>query len=186
MEAKSAVSVQQNIFDYGELPGSDIKRCESAAERITRSQRRMAADIIAIGKELLTVKEKLEHGQFGKWIKHYFGWSHQTANNMMQAADMFGKLQNFGNLTIDTSALYLLSSNKCPDETRDEIIERAEQGERITHAKVKEHLEVDQDEPSFDDRIDKIVDRIRSLAKCDDRQLLIARLKVLCEELSSD
>lgn len=71
---------------------------------------------------------------------------------MMMAAEAFGKIENFSNLTIDQSALYLLSSEKCPDETREDFIERAEQGERITHAAVKQALaELSQDdEPTID------------------------------------
>ena len=119
MEAPSrAIAVQRDLFDYGELSAPDVKKCEAAVEKIKKYQRRMAGDIIAIGGELLIVKERLEHGQFGQWIAHYFGWSSRTAQTMMQASEVFGKCENFSHLTIDTSALYLLSSDKCPDETR--------------------------------------------------------------------
>lgn len=137
--AKRPAERQLSLFDYGDLAVADVKRCEAAVERITKSQRRMAGDIIAIGKELLAVKDRLEHGQFGQWIKHYFGWSQPTASRMMQAAETFKEF-NLNTLTVDTSALYLLSSNRCPDELREELIERAEGGERITHATVKQAL----------------------------------------------
>lgn len=89
----SALSAQL-VFDYGELKAADIKACESAVERISKFQRRIAGDIIAIGKELIAVKERLEHGQFGPWLKHHFGWSQPTASRMMQAAETFGGWKN--------------------------------------------------------------------------------------------
>ena len=188
MEAPSAVAVQRQLFDYGELTATEVKKCEAAVDRITKCQRRMAADILAIGKELLAVKERLEHGQFGDWIKHYFGWASSTAARMMDAAKVFGEFPNLGNLTIDTSALYLLSSDKCPDETRDEFVERAEKGERITHAMVKAELDGDdKDEPTYEDRIDKIIAKIRLLAANEpQRCILIASLKNICQELEED
>ena len=137
-------------FKYSDVAVSDQKECENALEQIFSYQRRMASDVVAIGCLLLDVKEKLEHGQFTAWIKHYFGWSQQTASNMMRAGEMFGKLPNFGDLTIDTSAVYLLASMTCPDDLREEILTRASKGERITHATVREaidELRADDDEP---------------------------------------
>lgn len=127
-------------FDYQNLAPRDVTKCEQAVEKIAGYQRRMAGDIVAIGKELLAVKERLEHGQFGDWLEHYFKWSPATAKRMMQAAETF-KTLNLSDLTIDQSALYLLASDKCPDEIREEVIERAENGERITHASVKQALQ---------------------------------------------
>ena len=137
-------------FKYSDVVVSDQKKCEDAIDRIFGYQRRMASDVVAIGCLLIDVKEKLEHGQFGAWIKHYLGWSQQTISNMMRAGETFGKVPNFGDLTIDTSALYLLASMTCPDELREEIITRASKGERITHAIVREALDdlrSDEDEP---------------------------------------
>lgn len=137
-------------FKYSDVVVSDQKKCEDAIDRIFGYQRRMASDVVAIGCLLIDVKEKLEHGQFGAWIKHYLGWSQQTVSNMMRAGETFGKVPNFGDLTIDTSALYLLASMTCPDDLREEIITRASKGERITHATVREALDElrsDDDEP---------------------------------------
>jgi len=181
-----AIAVQRDLFDYGELSAPAVKQCEAAVERITKYQRRMAGDIIAIGKELLAVKAKLEHGQFGEWIGFHFGWAWKTADRMMKAAETFGELDKLSNMTIDTSALYLLSSDKCPDETREEFIERAERGERITHAAVKQELDADKYEPTYDDRLDKMMARLRAMADDDHRSILLASLKIICQELEDD
>lgn len=187
--AKTAVAKRNGkqlaLFDYGDAAASDVKHCEKAVERIRGYQRRMAGDIIAIGGELQGVKERLEHGQFGDWIAHYFGWSHMTASRMMSAAAVFGdKINKL--LNIDTSALYLLSSDKCPDETREEIIERAEKGEHITHAAVKQELDGDTEPPTYEEQIDKVVAKIRKLASDEHRCILLATLKNICQELEED
>lgn len=185
-QPSTAVAVQRELFDYGDLSAPEVKRCESAVEKITKYQRRMAGDIVAIGSELLAVKDKLEHGQFGAWIGHHFGWSNDTAGRYMNVAKTFGHIPQFAEFKIDTSALHLLANDKCPDETRDEFIERAESGERITHAMVKQELDGDKYEPSYDDRIDKVVARIRAMANHEYRALLLARLKIVCQELEED
>ena len=143
----------QRTFDYNGMKAPDIKRCESAVTKIGAKQRRIAADIIDIGKELIAVKERLPHGMFGSWLDHHFGWSQQSASNMMRAALQFGKVPKFGDLTIDQSALYLLSSDSCPDEVREEVLDTAKSGERITHKQVKEAIAADRDEE--DDDIDE-------------------------------
>lgn len=147
--------LRQLTFDYGDLEPDAIDRCEQAIEAISQSQRRVAGEIIAIGRELLAVKDQLEHGQFGPWLQYHFGWTHETARRMMNAARTFGENPQIVDFTIDQSALYLLSSDKCDDDTREAIMERAEAGERITHAMVKAALDPepepeDEDEPEED------------------------------------
>ena len=156
-----ATELARTQFDYGDAGAKEVKRCEAAIERIDAKQRRMANDIVAIGKELLAVKASLPHGLFGGWLAHHFGWSHKTACRMMEAAQTFGKIDNLSNLTIDQSALYLLASDQCDDDTRQELLERAEQGERITHEMVRRALEpepepteADNDSPEEDDDSD--------------------------------
>ena len=148
-----AVAKPVDTWNYGGVPAVDARRCRAAYETIVKHQRNMAGNIIAVGKELIAVKARLEHGQFGDWIKHHFEWSARTAQGMMQAAEVFGKCENFAHLSIDTSALYLLSSDSCPDELREDILERAGSGELITHATVKDKIrqfagDDDEDEPA--------------------------------------
>jgi hypothetical protein len=48
------------------------------------------------------------------------------------------KFRNFRNLNLPVSALYLIAAPSTPEKVRDEVIERAEAGESMTRAKVKE------------------------------------------------
>jgi hypothetical protein len=179
-------------FDYGELSATAIRKCSAIVSRIDKRQKNIAADIIAIGKELLAAKDTLDHGQFGPWLKHHWGWSARSAERMMQAAIAFGKYDNLSNLTIDQSALYLLSSDKCPENVCDEMLSQAESGGRITHKMVKDAItdaSNDDDAPndvSYEDILDRVIDRIRKMAEDEHRDILVARLRNLCEELSYD
>jgi len=54
----------------------------------------------------------------------------------MNVAIMF-KSANFADLSIAPSALYLLASDDTPKPVREQVIERAKSGEKITHKAVK-------------------------------------------------
>ena len=63
------------------------------------------------------------HGEWLPWLKDNFGWSQQTASNYVRAYQAFGKLPNVGSLdglSIEASALYLLSAPSVPAEVRGE------------------------------------------------------------------
>lgn len=157
MDAGS-MATQLVLFEYGDLPAKDTRHCEQAAERIRKRQRSIAKDVIAMGQELLDVKERLPHGMFGKWLEFHFGWSERTSRNMMQAAVVF-KTANFAELTIDQSALYLLSSESCPEDATELAIERAQKGERITHKLAKQIIaECENSQDECDDEEDDAFD----------------------------
>jgi hypothetical protein len=63
------------------------------------------------------LKERLEHGQWLPWLKGEFGWSRQTAVSFMQVYECF-KCQNFGQLEVDVSALYLITAPSTPEPVR--------------------------------------------------------------------
>jgi hypothetical protein len=101
---------------------------------IKERMKRTAQDIVEIGQRLIEVKERLGHGRFGKWLKAEFGWGTTTAWKFMRVGEQF-KFSHCENIA--PSALYLLAAPSTPDEVRREALERAYQGESITHAKVK-------------------------------------------------
>lgn len=143
-------NTQLALFDYNGVVGRDVKACESAANRIRKRERRMCLDVVSIGEELLVVKERLPHGMFGKWLDHHFGWTDRAARMFIGAAEVFGKTENFSELTIDQSAMYLLSADSCPEDATNEAIKRAKKGERITHKVAKDirakHTQCDSDD----------------------------------------
>ncbi|UGY28178.1 DUF3102 domain-containing protein [Bradyrhizobium septentrionale] len=104
------------------------------AEAIRALGKRMIGDIIEIGRLLTEAKQIVGHGNWLPWIEREFGWSRQTANNFINVFkfEEFGKVPNFGNLSLPVSGLYMLAAPGTPDEAREALIARAEGGERLS------------------------------------------------------
>jgi len=125
-------------FDYSPLDTKIAEKARSAAERIRERLTKTLEDLIEVGSDLLAVKEALDHGQFGAWLRAEFGWAERTARNFMSVAERFGKSARVADLTIDPTAAYLLAAPSTPDEARQAAVERAEAGEHVTTAVAKE------------------------------------------------
>jgi len=129
-----------------EVPVDDLYASLDVETRIVVQQRtseiktlmrRTAQDIVDIGQKLIEVKERLGHGVFGAWLPVEFGWSRTTAVRFMRVAEQF-KFANLANLSIASSALYLLAESSTPESARQEALQRAEQGEHITYRGAQE------------------------------------------------
>jgi hypothetical protein len=125
----------QQGYDYTAIEDYAIsERVASAAATIHVFMRDIGQSIITIGNELRVVKAQIPHGEWGKWLEAEFGWSDRQAQRFMKVSLRFeGKTDNLSDF--GTSALYLLASSD--DEVIDEAIERAENGEYISHAVAK-------------------------------------------------
>ncbi|WNN76715.1 DUF3102 domain-containing protein [Lysinibacillus capsici] len=61
-----------------------------------------------IGKRLIEVKERLPHGEWGKWLKENVEYSQSTANNLMQIhVEYSSNSQAFGNLSYSKAVALL-------------------------------------------------------------------------------
>lgn len=123
-------------FDYGALDTETRIVIQQRTSEIKSAMRRTATDIIDIGQKLTDVKEQLGHGHFRNWLKAEFNWSISAATKFMQVSEQF-KCVNFTHLNITASALYLLAAPSIPKKARGEALERATQGEAITHTEAK-------------------------------------------------
>jgi len=129
--------LEPQSFDYTALNAVTKIFVQDKTKEIKRLIRRSAQDIFDIGQGLIEVKERLGHGSFRRWLRTEFTWSIPAANKFMQVAQKFKSI-NFIHLDIAASALYLLAAPSTPEEARQEALERAFQGERITSGKAKE------------------------------------------------
>lgn len=124
-------------FNYELLESKLADKIRTAADRIRDRVKKTVEDIVGVGSDLLIVRESLQHGQFGAWLKAEFGWSERSAQNFMSVAEKF-KSANFADLPIQPSAAYLLAAPSVPDEAREKAFEKAEAGEEITFTTAKE------------------------------------------------
>jgi phage N-6-adenine-methyltransferase len=130
----------QLAFGYQALDTETRIIVQQRTSEIKTLMRRTAQDIIDIGQKLIEVKARLGYGNFGAWLQAEFGWSDRTARQFMMVSEQF-KSENFADLNFAPSALYLLASPSTPETARAEAIERANNGESITHGTAKQIVE---------------------------------------------
>ncbi len=139
-EEKGELVVIQPGFDYTPLAAKTANKVKETADRIRQTVKHTIDDIIAVGNDLLEVKEVLPHGQFTPWLRAEFGWTERTARNFMAVAEQFGKTEMISDLKIEPTAAYLLAAPSAPDEAREAAVKLAEDGERVTPKIAKELL----------------------------------------------
>ncbi len=131
----------QKPFDYAALDAGTARQVRVTAQRIRQRVRQTLEVLIAIGMDLIAVKQVLPHGCFLSWLRTEFGWAERTARNFMIVAQRFGaKSAIIADLTIDPTAAYLLARPSVPEEAVTVAVRRAEKGERVTVAVAREIL----------------------------------------------
>lgn len=78
--------VQRSLFDYNALDIETRIFVQEKAAAIQARLKRTVNDVIAIGQDLIEVKDRLPHGQFLPWLHAEFELSERTAQNFMYAA----------------------------------------------------------------------------------------------------
>ncbi|MBF0395753.1 MAG: hypothetical protein HQK78_03200 [Desulfobacterales bacterium] len=86
------------------------------------------------------------HTDFGyqeyiRWVKEDLGLSERQGNTFLNVYDKFGSTAIIAVKDIQPTILYLLSAPSTPDEACEKIIEKANNGEKITVASAKEDIE---------------------------------------------
>ena len=125
-------------FDYGSLGLVEQQHLQQKAVEIKERLQRSAQDIWEIGQRLVEVRSHLKHGQFELWLKAEFGWSRRTAYNFISIYETFDKSATVAQINATTSALYSMAAPSTSETVRSELLEREQQGERITREAVRE------------------------------------------------
>jgi hypothetical protein len=102
--------------------------------------RRVVTDVIEIGHRLTESRNICGHGYWLPWLDCEFGWSDKTAENFINVYKLSSKFENFSNLNLPLSGLYLLAAPSTPPEARDQIIEQAKAGKSVPVAEIKKTI----------------------------------------------
>jgi Protein of unknown function (DUF3102) len=95
-------------------------------------------NIVEIGRRLIECKKLVGPRNFGCWLDKEFRWSERHARNFMYAYELAeSKSENFSELDLPISAIFLLAAPSVPEPVRDEILGRAKAGEKVKHKEVK-------------------------------------------------
>ena len=126
-------------FDYDSLDLETSSFVREKTDEIKVITRRMAQDALKIGQNLTEIKAKLGHGNYEKWVSTEFPLSKRMAQNFTAAYKTFkDKSADFADLEMSQAVLFKLSETLTTDEAREEALQRAEQGEKITLRKAQE------------------------------------------------
>lgn len=136
MSSQSEQTTKIANFNYQDLNSQQRSEIERATAAIRERLRRAAQDIWEIGRMLSEVQSQLRRGQFDNWIKAEFDWSRRTAYKFISVYKRFDNSVNLEEVNIATSALYLLAAESTPEEVREEFIQKAQEGEKVTHQQV--------------------------------------------------
>lgn len=128
-------------YDYTQLPDLHRMHVQSAAAQIKLNFKRLQNNILEVGKHLDAVKTRLDHGQWGEWLKAEFDLTDRSAQRYMQAWHTYGERPESAAL-LTSSALMLLSSDTVPEPAREEVETKAkETGKSPTKREVQEIVE---------------------------------------------
>lgn len=123
-------------FDYEQL--DDAAALEAKAV-VDRYRSRVKAYVIDTGRDLLAVKERLDHGLFVRWVEAELRMSARSAQHMMLAATQLGHKSEIVS-HLPPSTLYRLAAPSTPAPVRDEIVSRLEAGEAVTPRQIEVRL----------------------------------------------
>ena len=124
-------------FDYSALAPEAAAHMRDTADRIRMRHRQHVAAIIETGRDLLAVKQRLLHGQFGAWLQAEFSMTERTALNYMRTAAEFGGKSEIVS-DLPPAALYTLVAPSTPASVKQAVIERLETGDRVTSHEVRD------------------------------------------------
>lgn len=121
------------IFNYATISEATVrKQAQDAATRIRSKLDKAKATFLEIGRDLLSIKAKLAHGEFSKWIEAEFDMTIRTAQNMMNAAELADKHETLS--VLSPTIIYKLAAKSTPDEVHTEVVSQIKNG-TIPHAR---------------------------------------------------
>jgi Protein of unknown function (DUF3102) len=108
-------------FEYSAFSSELADAARKIAERV---RGRTQKAIFDNGRDLLGMRDKLEHGLFLKWVEAECGFGKSTAYNLMNAVERFGdKLPTVGSLPPAT--IYRLAAPSTPEPIREAVVSRS-------------------------------------------------------------
>ncbi len=116
-------------FNYATLAPDVAVVARATADQI---RSRFKWTFIDTGRDLLAVKNRLTHGQFGAWLKAEFGMADRTAERYMTAAALAAKSDKMSILPEPT----LRAIAGAPRTVQAAMMERLERGDHLTTADV--------------------------------------------------
>ncbi len=152
-------------FDYQVLTPTQRTIVQQRTGEIRERLQRSAQDIWEIGQRLVDVRSALKHGQFETWLKAEFGWSRRTAYNFINVYETFQERANLAQIDIATSALYLLAAPSTPQEVREQYLQQAKAGKKVTHKDLRKTIEQERPAKMLPETVEVSLTAVETLKK---------------------
>jgi hypothetical protein len=135
LPVENTQAVCAELFDYTTVAPELVEKLRAQAQRLRSRIAKSTEGIIEIGRDLLAVKDNLEHGQFLHWVEAEIGIVPRTAQTYMAAARLFDQYATVAYLPPAT--LYRLAAKSTPVEIVTQVVSKVEAGEFVSDAAVK-------------------------------------------------
>ena len=116
---------------------------KEAAARLRALDKNIVASYIESGQLLQKIKDRLDHGQFGTWIKDVVEMSPRTAEIRMSMAKFAGQHdltpEQLHNLNV--TSLEKISAPSCPPAAVAEVLGNIKSGTAMKHKEVKDAID---------------------------------------------
>lgn len=129
-------TLAHHSFDYTNLDTATAQFVQQQTGEIHQLWGQSLQNMVQIGQRLIQVKARLGHGYFENWLETEFDWSLWLARKFMQVSERF-KTVNCTDLSISTSAAYILAAPSTPLEVFDQAIARAGAGKNVGYTYAK-------------------------------------------------
>jgi hypothetical protein len=130
-------------FDFSGLDSDDIAAIKQRTVQIYQRAQRIQVYTVEIGDALRDVRRRIEPGRWQEYLAAETPFSQDTAKRLMDVSELAETNPQFAGSIgrFDKSAQYLLVRASTPEAAREELLERAEAGQPITHATAEEVVE---------------------------------------------
>ena len=122
---------------YGAIPPSLVPNLQAQAKLIKDMIAKTTADLIEVGRNLIAVKQQLDHGQFMDWVEIEVGIVKRTAQSYMAIARLADAKGATVALLPPTTA-HRLAAISAPVEVVDHVLDRAVNGVIVPDGEVEE------------------------------------------------
>lgn len=169
----------QTGFDYQALDVDSRILVQESAQTIKVHLRRAAKDIWKIGQQLVHVRLCLQYGQFVTWLQAEFAWTPRTAYNFINVYETFRDFENFSEIDVAASALYLLAAPSTSQDVRDAFLKQALSGEKITHKNVQKAIKASKREGTSKEKDAVILDQSETRDQNESSQSPKSKLEII-------
>ena len=138
------VAANADLFSPPAPPDLDDEAYLAQAEGEIRGYGRLVVSgIVAIGRKLVEVKERVGHGRYEKFVRERLAFSPRSAREYVQSYEALksATVAELQSLQVDARSLYLLTRPSTPEEARQEALERAASPNGISRDEIAKLIE---------------------------------------------